>query len=254
VSARKVSVWVLGDQLDEQHPGLRGRDPDGVRVLMIESAALLGGRRFHRQRLHMVLAAMRRYAQALRARGFEVDYQRAPSFRAGLERHRAKYRPSQIVAAEPMSRGLQALLTQLSVTLLRHDRFLCHYQDFERWARNENERVLRMDHFYRQRRHATGYLMEAGKPLAGVFSFDKENRKPPPRGATSWMHSIARYSRSCPGLRSVPLPAACGPARVRARCSDSSTSFASCCRASVHTRTRCFSARGIWRTRCSARI
>src|SRR6185312_11531733 len=155
-----------------------------VRVLMIESAALLGGKRYHRQRLHLVLAAMRRYADELRARGFEVDYRRAASFRAGLAQHRAKYRPEHVVAAEPMSRGLHALLTELSVKLLRHDRFLCHYEDFGRWA--AQQRVLRMDSFYRVRRHATGYLMEGDKPIGGAYSFDKDNRQPPPRKPVPW--------------------------------------------------------------------
>lgn len=179
---------MLGDQLDEAHPALQGRDPQGVRVLMIESEALLCGRRFHRQRLHLVLAAMRRYAQALRERGFDVDYRRAPSFRRGLQQHRAQYQPAEIIAAEPMSRGMRHMLETLEVRLLKHERFLCHYETFARWA--AHERVLRMDHFYRARRKDTGYLMKHGKPVGDAFSFDADNRKPPPRGAVRWPEPI----------------------------------------------------------------
>jgi deoxyribodipyrimidine photolyase-like uncharacterized protein len=32
-----VTVWVLGDQLDPEHPGLADADPRSRRVLMIES-------------------------------------------------------------------------------------------------------------------------------------------------------------------------------------------------------------------------
>ena len=180
----KLSVWILGDQLDEAHPGLVAGEPQRTRVLMIESEALLSSRCFHRQRLHLVLAAMRRYADALRARGFEVDYRRAQSFRHGLAQHRAAYRPSEVVAAEPMSRGMLDAFKQLSVRVLRHERFLCHYQSFARWA--HGQRMLRMEHFYRARRKETGYLMRHGEPVGGTFSFDADNRKPPPRGPQRW--------------------------------------------------------------------
>jgi deoxyribodipyrimidine photolyase-related protein len=179
----KPTVWVLGDQLDASHPGLHA-GPDAVRVLMIESDALLRGQRFHRQRLHLVLAAMRRYAGELRARGFELDYRRAASFRAGLTAHRHEYRPSELIAAEPMSHGMRAQLEAWGVRLLRHDRFLCHYEDFASWARGRS--TLRMDHFYRERRKNTGYLMDAEEPAGGSFSFDTENRKPPPRDPVQW--------------------------------------------------------------------
>ncbi|HEY2736190.1 MAG TPA: cryptochrome/photolyase family protein [Polyangiales bacterium] len=46
----RISVWVSGDQLDPDHPGLQRTDPGSTHVLMIESEALLHGRRFHRQR------------------------------------------------------------------------------------------------------------------------------------------------------------------------------------------------------------
>jgi deoxyribodipyrimidine photolyase-related protein len=185
---RPVSIWIFGDQLDENHPGLADRDPAATCVLMIESEALLTSRRFHRQRLHLVLAAMRRYAEALRARGFAVDYRRTASFAAGLAQHRKQHQPREVLAAEPMSRGMHHMLEKLGVRLLRHERFLCHYRDFERWARGE--RTLRMDHFYRMRRNASGYLMKDGTFAGGALSFDKDNRKPPPRGSARWPEPV----------------------------------------------------------------
>ena len=155
---------------------------------MVESDALLSAHNYHRQRLHFVLAAMRRYAAELRARGFEVDYRRASSFRAGLTQHQRDHKPSQLIAAEPMSHGMRARLEGLGVELLRHDRFLCHYQDFRRWA--GHQRALRMDAFYRERRKATGYLMAGAEPAGGAWSFDTENRKPPPRKPVAWPERV----------------------------------------------------------------
>jgi deoxyribodipyrimidine photolyase-related protein len=183
VNARPT-VWVLGDQLDAEHPGLVDREPDSVRVLMVESRALIEGRRFHRQRLHFVLTAMRRYAADLRERGFSVDYRRAASLRAGLAAHVREQQPSELLAAEPTTHAMRAELERLGVRLLRHDRFLCHYQEFARWAGGAQH--LRMDAFYRARRKHSGYLMDDGEPAGGSFSFDVENRKPPPRDHRPW--------------------------------------------------------------------
>ena len=52
--------------------------------------------------------------------------------------------------------------------------------------RAQGRGTLRMDLFYRWMRKRTGLLMDAGKPLGGRWSFDKDNRKrvkgerPPP--------------------------------------------------------------------------
>ncbi|MET0387143.1 MAG: cryptochrome/photolyase family protein, partial [Polyangiales bacterium] len=162
---------------------------------MIESEALLAGQRWHRQRLHLVLTAMRRYAAALRERGFEVDYRRAASFRVGLAAHRREHQPPEVRAAEPMTHGLRRTLEALGVRLLRHERFLLHYEDFAAWAtgyghkRGPQPRAatgLRMDAFYRARRVSTGYLMEGGQPAGHSFSFDVENREPASRAPRQW--------------------------------------------------------------------
>jgi deoxyribodipyrimidine photolyase-related protein len=178
------TVWILGDQLDAEHPGLRDAQPANTRVLMIECVALLSSQRWHRQRVHLVLSAMRHYAQALRERGFEVDYRCAPSFRAGLAAHRNQYAPQSVVCAEPTSHALRRLLPELHVRSLRHERFMCHESQFSDWAKRQ--RGLRMDAFYRMRRHETGYLMQRDKPIGGAFSFDTENREPASRAPEHW--------------------------------------------------------------------
>ena len=56
VSSGGTTAWVLGDQLSRSNPALDGAD----RVLMVESEAKLRSLPFHRQKLHLVLSAMRR--------------------------------------------------------------------------------------------------------------------------------------------------------------------------------------------------
>ena len=88
------TVWVFGDQLSHQVGPLAEADPATTRVLLVESEALLRSRRWHRQRLHLVLAGMRRFAGELEELGFAVDHRRAPTMADGLAEHRRRHRPA----------------------------------------------------------------------------------------------------------------------------------------------------------------
>src|SRR6478736_5226570 len=108
--ADRVTVWVLGDQLNPSISSLAGADPATHRILLVESEAKLTGRRWHVQRLHVVLAGMRRFADELRGRGFEVDLRRAPTFAVGLTAHREEHGAGDVVAMEPAGRSGRRML------------------------------------------------------------------------------------------------------------------------------------------------
>jgi deoxyribodipyrimidine photolyase-related protein len=171
------TVLVMGDQLSRDISSLEGLGPGGCRVLMVESAGKVASRRWHAQRLHMVLSAMAHFAERLRAEGFDVDYRRAPSLAAGIDAHRRRYRPGEIVAMEPSSWGARRALRAAGVALVRGNRFLSHYEDFA---------ALTMEDFYRWQRARLGVLLNGEEPAGGRWNFDRENRRPPPRSARSW--------------------------------------------------------------------
>ncbi|HET9076449.1 MAG TPA: cryptochrome/photolyase family protein [Acidimicrobiales bacterium] len=178
------TVWVLGDQLNRAIGAMAAADPDRTRVLMVESDAKIASKPFHRQRLHLVIASMRAFAAELRAEGFEVDYVRAASLAAGLDEHRHRHRPAVVRATEPASWAGRELLAGLGVELIRSNQFLCHYEDFARWA--GDRRRLRMEDFYRWRRTETGYLMDGDRPAGGRWNFDSDNRRPSPNEPLAW--------------------------------------------------------------------
>ncbi len=178
------TVWILGDQLNRGVASLADADPTSTRVLFVECDAKIASKRWHRQRLHVVLTSMRRFADELRGAGFDVDYRHAPTFAAGLAAHRRRHRPRRVRVMEPMSWDGLALLRRLEVEIVRSNQFLCHYDDFAEWARGR--RLLRMEDFYRWQRHRLGVLMNGTEPTGGRWNFDAENRKPPPRGAAPW--------------------------------------------------------------------
>ena len=67
-------VLVLGDQLDHASAAFDGFDPGRDRVLMIEAAGESTHVWSHKARTALFLSAMRHFADALRGRGWTVDY------------------------------------------------------------------------------------------------------------------------------------------------------------------------------------
>lgn len=56
------TAWILGNRLSHENPALEGAD----RVLLVESRAGLTAKRYHRQKLHLILSAMRHFTAELR--------------------------------------------------------------------------------------------------------------------------------------------------------------------------------------------
>ncbi len=183
------TIWVLGDQLNRRIGALAGALPGEARILLIESRAMIHGRLYHRQRLHFVIAAMRRFARELQRAGFDVDLRQAPTMRAGVRAHFDEHGPESIVATEPNSRTVEAVMRRLGVGLVRSNQFLCHRDDFAVWAGDRNR--LRLEDFYRWQRRRLGYLMDGDEPAGGAWNFDQDNREPPPRDGGSWPTPVA---------------------------------------------------------------
>lgn len=181
--ARQV-VFVLGDQLSHGLSALRGFDPAQDVVLMAEVAEEGSYVPHHKQKIALILSAMRHFAQELAAGGFNVDYIRLDdpanthSLGGELARARERHRPEGVVMTEPGEWRLwQAMQGWGPIEIREDDRFLCSRTRFAQMTTG------RMEAFYRQMRRQTGLLMAGDQPLGGQWNFDPENRKPLPRGA-----------------------------------------------------------------------
>ncbi|MFN3592405.1 MAG: cryptochrome/photolyase family protein, partial [Thermaurantiacus sp.] len=178
---------VLGDQLSTSLASLRAADRSDSVVLMAEVSEEASYVPHHKQKLVLVFAAMRHFAEDLRAEGWTVDYRRLddPDNRGSLtdelQAAAARHGASRIVAtrgAEHRVIAAQdgwAAATGVETELLEDDRFLVSIADFRGWAKGRKR--LRMEDFYRWQRQETGILMEGGEPAGGQWNFDKENRK-----------------------------------------------------------------------------
>ena len=140
------TVWVFGDQLNRA-VGPIGRARPGVdRVLIVESAEHLARRPWHRQRAHLIVAAMRRFARELEAEGFEVDLRRADTYATGLAAHREAYAPATVVAMAPSSIRGRRLVAALGVDLEPDERFLTDVADFdELFAGSKDRKSTRLN-------------------------------------------------------------------------------------------------------------
>lgn len=184
VPADAPTVWVLGDQLNRAIASLEGRSPSECRVLFVESQTKWDSKRWHRQRLHLVVSAMRHFAAELEAEGFEVDYRTAASLPAGLRAHVAEHNVATVIAMEPMSWDGRSMLERLAVETVRNNQFLCHYDDFAAWSASKKN--FKLEDFYRWQRQRLDLLMDEDGPAGGAWNFDADNREPPPKDGRAW--------------------------------------------------------------------
>ena len=172
---RGRTVLVLGDQLSRRTGALAQATPGRDRVLMIETLAKLGARRWHRQKLQYVWSGMRHFADELRDAGFDVDYRRTETLRDGMTHVDA----DELVVMAPSSYDLRQRLGGWGVEQVDNDAHIVGERRFAEWAGSRSSLLL--EPFYRTVRAEHGWLMEGDEPIGGTWNLDHENREPPPK-------------------------------------------------------------------------
>ena len=164
--------WLFADQLGPEFLD----DPD-QHVLLVESTRVLTRRRFHRQKAHLVLSALRHRAAEL---GERCTYLRTGTYREALAQV-----DGPLDVLQPTSWGALHLVDRLAgerdIERLPARGYVTSRAEFNGWADGRGRTRLLMEDFYRDARTRTGVLMEAGRPVQGRWNYDAENREPPPR-------------------------------------------------------------------------
>ncbi|MGC5032677.1 cryptochrome/photolyase family protein [Micromonospora sp. DT229] len=161
--------WLFADQLGPHF--LDRRDQP---VLLIESKAVFRRRAFHRQKAHLVLSALRHRAAEL---GDQAIFLRAETYRQALRRV-----PEPLEVCHPTSRVALDFVRGLDqVTVLPPRGFVTGLEEFADWA-DARRGALRMETFYRFAREHHRVLVDGAEPVGGRWSFDTDNRRPPPKG------------------------------------------------------------------------
>ncbi|MEW1954753.1 cryptochrome/photolyase family protein [Terrabacter sp. NPDC080008] len=165
--------WLFADQLG---PHFRvGRDG----VLLVESRRALSRRPFHRQKLHLVLSALRHRAAEL---GDAAVLLRTKTYTEALEQL-----GEPVTVYEPTSYAAESLVRRLLASGVVESvdptpGYTLPRAEFAQWA--GDRRRVRMEDFYRFQRQRLDLLVEGSHPVGGRWSFDEENREGPPKGAT----------------------------------------------------------------------
>ncbi|GAC66480.1 cryptochrome/photolyase family protein [Gordonia soli] len=187
-ATRHTVRLVMPHQLFESH---LDADRD-TRFVLVEHDLLFRQYRFHTQKLILHRASMRRFADRLRDRGFEVEVIETD---ASTTSHEAmvdtlqRLRPDSVqvydVVDDWLAGDLLAVLEEAG-----------HPMSVEDFAESPNflttraqvdeqmgSRRPRMQHFYAWQRQRLGVLLDDhDKPVGGRWSFDTENRKKLPKG------------------------------------------------------------------------
>ncbi len=178
------AALIFPHQLYAGHPAL-----DGVsRAVLVEEPLHFTQYRFHRQKLILHRATMRRLAHDLRGRGLRVDYIEATEIAetAGIARalHALGIRSARYVdpCDDWLGRRLAGALKQhrIAATVLDDPHFMTPFAEIRDFAAGKDR--LRFTEFYIAQRRRLGILIEkGGKPTGGQWSFDPANRKRLPR-------------------------------------------------------------------------
>lgn len=170
-------LWLFADQLGPRvHAGEHAHRP----VLLVEAASALRRRRYHRQKLHLVLSGLRHAAADLGERATLI---RADTYTEALRRYG---RP--VLVHEPTSFPAAAFVERLRgqglvVEVLPTPTFALPRNEFRHWAGGRKR--FRLEDFYREQRRRFGVLMDGSEPVGGRWNYDTDNRESPPKGATA---------------------------------------------------------------------
>ncbi|BAT61825.1 deoxyribodipyrimidine photo-lyase-related protein [Variibacter gotjawalensis] len=180
-------VFILGDQLSRDISSLDGFDARHDVVLMVEVADETTYVKHHKQKIALILSAMRHFAEELTRSGIAVEYVRlndpnnTGSFSGELARATSRFKPHQIIVTEPGEWRVRRMMDDWSVDfdvpveIRDDDRFMCSRAEFRRWAGDRKN--YRMEFFYREMRRQSGLLMDDATPCGDRWNYDSENRK-----------------------------------------------------------------------------
>jgi (6-4)DNA photolyase len=166
-------LWLFADQLG---PAVHGGEHAHREVLLVEATSALARRRYHRQKVHLVLSALRHADEDL---GDRATLIKSDTYTDALERYG---RP--VLVHEPTSHAAERFVEKLKkqglvADVLPTPTFALPRKDFQEWAGDRTR--FRMEDFYRDQRRRFDVLMDGRDPVGGRWNYDEENRESPPK-------------------------------------------------------------------------
>ena len=182
-------LLIFPHQLFESHPGLAEK-PDAA--VLIEDSLYFGDgvypARFHKQKLWLHRASMKRYEQRLQDSELPtsyVEYDPGKTLAKTLAAFSAERNRPRFIVVDPtdfiLEKRLRAACQSLGCDfdMLDSPNFLNSRSQNEEYRRGKKRWF--MADFYKFQRKRLNILMDDNQPVGGKWSFDAENRKKVPR-------------------------------------------------------------------------
>ena len=187
-----MNLLIFPNQLFADHPGLKLKPS---RVVLIEDSLFFGDFQypmdFHKQKIWLHRATMKRYEQSLLAKGVETLYLNYDPRSDSLKRHLKKIlrsmnsSPCKLIVAEPndfiLEKRLQRFCEQLDVAVhfVSNPGFI--NQPHENHEYRAGKKRWFMADYYKFQRKRLDILMDGDQPVGGKWSFDEDNRRKVPK-------------------------------------------------------------------------
>ncbi|WP_138429106.1 cryptochrome/photolyase family protein [Fodinibius saliphilus] len=182
IAESKKTVFILHDQLN------LSVWPDWIQdekplLIFLESEAKSRVLPFHKKKLVYKWSSMRHFAIHCSEQGFPVYYDTIQGwYDEGLKSILNQSNEMQLYYMKPSEWESRKRLDKLreeyadQVEQLSNSFF---FADLQNWV-HKIEPGYRMEYFYREMRRETGYLMNKGEPMGGVWNYDEKNRETVP--------------------------------------------------------------------------
>ena len=198
-------LLILPNQLFAKHPGLK-LDPS--LTILLEDSLFFGDRRypmnFHKQKLWLHRATMKRYESDLRDRGYHTEYlayneKKKPSLQTQLSRllqNRKSRKGEKLCLVTPidfiLEKRVRAACKKLGLEceFLPNPGFINTSDENNEYRAGKNRWF--MADFYKWQRQRLDILMEDDEPAGGQWSFDEENRKKVPKKLLSSVPTVLK--------------------------------------------------------------
>jgi len=188
-----MHLLVFPNQLFAKHPGLKS---DPRRVVLIEDSLFFGDAvytsDFHKQKLWLHRASMKRYEAMLQKKGFEtvyLDHESGPdSLKSQLNQllKPKTLKPKRFETLEPvdfmLKKRLDRFCRQLKIRVnCQPNPGFLNTPEQNAEYRSGKKRWFMADFYKAQRRRLNVLIDKEGEPVGGKWSFDEDNRKKVPK-------------------------------------------------------------------------
>jgi deoxyribodipyrimidine photolyase-related protein len=187
----KTLFLIFGNQLFE--PEIHLKNEKNCDFLMIEDYELCTYFKFHKHKLILFLASMRKYAEKLKKQGFSIIYLKIDtpsnlkiSYEEKLQKIINKNAYQQLKHFEIEDKFMEKRITafcqknKIQEENIQSPMFLCNRKIFLNYLSKVKKPFLKT--FYQKERLRLGILVDkSGNPQGGKWSFDSENRKKLPK-------------------------------------------------------------------------